>query len=118
MILNIKHQANWEYIRNRKQSRINDNNEKENAKRIPHEYNIGDQVLIRKGTEYKYEQPYKGPYPILQVNDNGTIRIQKGAVSQVVNLWRVTPLMDKAAFDQGGGCSMRCSKRQRTLTKN
>ena len=77
MILNIKHQANWEYIRKRKQSKINDNNEKENAKRIPHEYNIGDQVLIRKGTEYKYEQPYEGPFPILQVHDNGTVKIQK-----------------------------------------
>ena len=118
MILNIQHQANWEYIRKRKQSKINDNNEKENAKRIPHEYNIGDQVLIKKGTEYKYEQPYEGPYPILAVHDNGTIKIQKGAVSHTVNLRRVTPYVDEAAFDQGGGCSMRRSKRQRTHKKD
>ena len=118
MILNIKHQANWEYIRKRKQSRINDNNEKENAKQIPHEYQLGNQVLIRKGTEYKYEQPYEGPYPILQIHDNGTVKIQKGAVTQTVNLSRVTPYVTEDAFHQGGGCSMHHSKRQQTIRKN
>ena len=49
MILNIKHMANWEFIRARKQKMINKNNQRENSKRIPHEYKQGDQVLIRKG---------------------------------------------------------------------
>jgi hypothetical protein len=55
MIFNTKHEANWEFIRKRKQQIIEKNNEAENAKRIPHTYNIGDKVLIRRGTENKYE---------------------------------------------------------------
>jgi hypothetical protein len=38
MILNVKHEANWEYIRARKQNIILKNNKAENAKRIPHTY--------------------------------------------------------------------------------
>jgi hypothetical protein len=40
MIFNTKHEANWELIRKRKQQIIEKNNEAENAKRIPHTYNI------------------------------------------------------------------------------
>ena len=47
MILNIIHRANWEYIRQRKQERINKNNERENKKRIPHNYQVGDLVLLK-----------------------------------------------------------------------
>ena len=73
MIFNVQHQANWEYIKQRKQKLINLNNQKENSKRTKHDYKVGDQVLLRRGTENKYEVPYSGPYPILQVNDNGTV---------------------------------------------
>ena len=38
MIFNIKHTANWEYIRARKQKLINKNNERENSKQIDYEY--------------------------------------------------------------------------------
>jgi hypothetical protein len=51
MIFNIKHEANQEFIRKRKQQLIEKNNEAENAKRIPHTYNIGEKELIRRGTE-------------------------------------------------------------------
>ena len=36
----------------------NKNNLAENAKRIPHRYKVGDKVLLRRGTENKYEMPY------------------------------------------------------------
>jgi hypothetical protein len=36
MILNIKHEAKWEFIHIRKQQLIEKNNEAENAKHIPH----------------------------------------------------------------------------------
>jgi hypothetical protein len=75
MILNVKHEANWEYIHARKQNIILKNNKAENAKRIPHTYNIGDKVLLKRGTENKYETPYQGPYTITQVNENGTVQM-------------------------------------------
>jgi hypothetical protein len=73
MILNVKHEANLEYIGARKQNIIIKNNEDENAKRIPHTYIIGDKVLLKRGTENKYETPYQGPFTITQVNENGTV---------------------------------------------
>ena len=41
-ILNTTFEANWQYIRERKQKIINENNKKENLKRIPHHYHVGD----------------------------------------------------------------------------
>jgi len=75
MILNIKHTANWDYIRQRKQKIINKNNQRENSKRVEHHYQEGDKVLLRRGTENKQEQPYTGPHTILTVADNGTVRL-------------------------------------------
>ena len=115
MIFNIQHSANWEYIKKRKQHLIDKNNERENAKRIPHEYKVGDKVLLTKGTENKYEQPRSGPHPIIQIFQNGTVEIQKGAVSEVVNIRRITPYVTAKSFDQGGRCNMCRSKRLRSI---
>jgi hypothetical protein len=47
-----------------------------NAKGIPHTYNIGDKVLLKRGTKNKYETPpYQGPYTITQVNEDGTVQM-------------------------------------------
>jgi hypothetical protein len=73
MIFNIQHIANWEFIKQRKQKIINLNNNKENSKRVQHVYQVGDKVLLHRGTENKYESPYQGPFVIMQVNDNGTV---------------------------------------------
>ena len=43
-ILNIKHVADWEHIRQRKQLRMNHNNKRENMRRNNHHYNIGDKI--------------------------------------------------------------------------
>jgi hypothetical protein len=50
MMLYVKHKANWEYIRVRKQKISLKNKKAENARRIPHTYNIGDKVLLKRGT--------------------------------------------------------------------
>lgn len=113
MILNIKHTANWEYIRARKQKLIDKNNQNENAKRTPHVYKVGDEVMLRKGTENKYEQPYSGPHPILQVNKNGTVRLQKGAVAETVNIRRIEPYQAAPDSIHGGECNMRTSRKRR-----
>jgi hypothetical protein len=55
MIFNIQHTANWEYIKQRKQSIIDLNNKRENSKRQQHVYRVGDKVLLNRGTENKYE---------------------------------------------------------------
>ena len=46
-IINTKSIADWDYIRQSKQTVIH-NNERENAKRIPHTYQIGDRIMLKK----------------------------------------------------------------------
>ena len=71
---------------------IDINNKRENSKRINHEYKINDQVMVKRFKKTKHgEREYDGPYPITQVNNNGTIRIQKERYSDVVNIRRVFP---------------------------
>ena len=60
MIFNIKHTANWDYIKQRKQTLIQKNNLRENSKIIPHIYYTGDKVMLQIGNTFKYEQPYSG----------------------------------------------------------
>ncbi len=110
MILNIKHTANWEYIRQQKQKKINENNTRENEKRIPHTYTVGDKVLLQRGTENKYESPYEGPYTILKVNDNGTVQLQMKSISDTVNIRRIIPFKDSTDHNHGGECNMRIAK--------
>jgi len=94
MILNIKHTANWEYIRQRKQKRIAENNKRENAKRTPYTYQVGQKVMLTKGSENKYETPYSGPHVIQQINTNGTVRLQKGSVTETINIRRLKPFRE------------------------
>jgi len=102
MIFNIKHTANWEYIKQRKQKIINKNNKNENAKRQPHVYQVGDKVLLKRGTENKYEKPYLGPFNILKVNDNGTVRLIVKSTEDTYNIRRLVPYISETDLDHGG----------------
>ena len=101
MIFNVEHEANWEYIRKRKQQLIAKNNKAENAQRIPHTYMSGDKVMLRIGTNNKYEKPYSGPRTILKVNTNGTVRLQMGAVADTVNIRRIDLYRDASTSIHG-----------------
>ena len=69
--------------------------------------------MMRKGTEYKYESPFSGPYEILQVNMNGTVRLQIGAVTDTINIRRIQPYVDTPDPIHGGECNMQLSKSKR-----
>ena len=93
-ILNINHITDWEHIIQRKQTRINENNKRENKNRRDHQYQINDQILLKARKHSKHELEYEGPYEITKVNDNGTIRFQKGIVNDVVNIRRIKPFYE------------------------
>jgi hypothetical protein len=112
MIFNIKHIANWQTIKLHKQKIIKQNNLRENAKRIPYEYRVGDEVLLEKQQANKYERPYEGPYIIQEVLSNGTVRLTKGAVTDTVNIRRLQPFRTPST-SRGGECNMRIAKRRR-----
>ena len=89
-ILPIKHRAEWKLIKDRKQKLININNKRENAKRIPHTYRVGDKVLLQRGKRSKHgDREYNGPFPILEVRNNGTLKVQKNRYTDTVNIRQV-----------------------------
>ena len=91
-MLNMEFEADWTTIRARKQKRIDENNRRENAKRIENKYAIGYQILIKTDPNRKYGQnAYKGPYEIISVNNNGTLRYQKGRIQDIINIRNTTP---------------------------
>src|SRR5687768_11002637 len=116
MIFNIQHVANWEFIRQNNQRRFNKNNKAEKAKCIAHQYSTGDLVLLLQGTKNKYDAPYQGPFCILQVNDNGTVRLVVGAVKVTVNIRPLTPYTSAPTktdtVDHGGECNMKNKPRR------
>jgi transposase InsO family protein len=95
-ILNIQFEANWKFIKDRKQHLIRQNNKRENAKRIPHQYHVGDEVLIKQDQNTKFgSDPYKGPFTITEVRTNGTVRLREGITEDTYNVRMLTPYLRK-----------------------
>ena len=96
-IHNTRFEANWKYIKDRRVRAIIQNNERENARRTPHTYSVGDTVMVEQYQHRKYGQPkYKGPYTVDRVNDNGTVRLRHatangGTVYQTWNVRNIHP---------------------------
>jgi hypothetical protein len=92
-IMNTKFEANWHLIKNNKQKLIQINNKKENNRRLFHEYKVNDRVLSEsKPSLAKFGQAiWDGPYEIVKVNDNGTVRLKKGIVTETINIRKIKP---------------------------
>jgi hypothetical protein len=99
-ILNVQFQPDWQYIKERRQRMILQNNERENSHRLPHTYVEGDKVMIKQYQHRKYGQPkYSGPYEIDRVNNNGTVRLRQatangGMVYRTWNIRNIHPYKD------------------------
>ena len=93
-ILNIKHVADWEHIRKYKQSRINHNKKRKNTHQNNHQYKVSEKILVKRKKNSKNELEFMGPFPITQINDNGTVRFQKGIINDATNIRRIKPLFD------------------------
>ena len=91
-ILNIKHVTDWNKVRERKQEIIRKNNIRENRKRQAHTYQVNDQILIKNNpNKAKFDHEWLGPYPIVSVNTNGTVRYQKGRKTDSINIRQIHP---------------------------
>ena len=106
MLLNTQYLADWTAIKACKQQLIYKNNIIENSKHIPHQYKVGD-VMLENHHANKYEQLYKGPYLVMQVNTNGTVCLKIGAVMDTMNIRCIhTYKMISSNSNHGGECSM------------
>ena len=92
MIFNTIYQTDWNKITLNKQKVINKSNTVENAKRLKYDYLIDDEVLISRASQFRdLKGPFLGPCSIIQVHKNGTVRIQRGTITECINIRRLTP---------------------------
>ena len=79
MFMPVNFQVDWEKIKANKQNRILKNNKRENLKRKPHTYSVGDLVTVeRLGIiPNKLSFPWHGPNAVTAVHDNGSVTIPK-----------------------------------------
>ncbi len=92
MLFDIPYLADWNKSGEYRQQQTDRNMMRKNALRRDHIYVVGAQVLICKdGILRKSESHYTGPYTIMQVCKNGTIRVQCRSISERFIIRRVTP---------------------------
>ena len=92
MMFNLSTLVNWKDLSIKKQALVDKANLRENRNRVDHDYQVDDLVYITKDGIYKkLDSPKQGPYPITDVYTNGTVRIQRGAVNERINIRRLEP---------------------------
>ena len=97
MLFDIPFVADWNEIRQCRQEQVESTNTRENNPQLPHDYAIGQKNLICKDEIlHKAETKYEGPYTILQVYCNGTVRIQRDSISERINIRRLTPYIEES----------------------
>ena len=102
MIMLTTYLANWAAIQHRKQEVTNAANKQENKHRIPHEYHVGDKILICKQIDKlgKLQCPTQGPFIIVEVQDlpfNGTVVINKGSYKEKINILCILPFFPQSS---------------------
>ena len=96
MIQPIQYIAEWDIIRKNKQKVIDENNLRENSKRVDYDYEVGQKVLLRNTDIHrKLDNPTTGPYEILQLYVNGNVSILRGSVIERVNIRRIRPFFEE-----------------------
>ena len=59
-----------------------------------HQYKVGDKILVKCKKLFKHKLEFMGPFPITQINYNGTVRFQKGIINDATNIRRIKPFFD------------------------
>ena len=88
--------ADWERIKEKRTRAAVKSNAHENSTRVAHTYEIGQLVLIvrnDKDVTRKLRQPTEGPYEILRVYRNGTVKIRRGNYDEILSIRRIRPFI-------------------------
>ena len=91
MILPINHVADWRYISQRKQAQIDKAVVWGKTTRIDHGYIVGNKVMTRTKSSFKYETPYRVMYKIVQTWTNRTVTLRIGTVTTRINIRNIRP---------------------------
>ena len=58
------------------------------------QYKVGERILVKRKKNSKHELEFMGPFPITQINDNGTVHFQKWIINDNTNIRRIKPFFD------------------------
>ena len=89
-----------------------------------HQYNDKRSITVANIAEQEWFSRYPWPtqitydrgsefIDIMQVNDNGTVRLKVNAVEDTYNIRRIIPYHTAPDPDHGGECNMRTAKNKR-----
>jgi len=94
MIVHTQFVADWARIHDRQHQVSLRDNARENHRRLPRHYHVGDRVLIRRDEiGPKMRQPTLGLFLITQVSNpfNGAVAILRRGYQETINIRRLTP---------------------------
>ena len=92
MMINVPLISNLAAIGNRRQQLVDENLRRVNAKRIDHNYSVGDWVKFVEYNPDKLDCRTHGPYPIVRVFTNGCVRVQLAPhIQETVNIRKLFP---------------------------
>ena len=99
MIFRQQVQIDWQLLKLQHHCQAIASNKKENQTCIPHNYKVGNKVLIIQKTcecktKAKLSSPTEGPFTITRVYMNGNVRITCGAYEEDISIRRLCPYYD------------------------
>jgi hypothetical protein len=92
MLLRTVIETDMELVKRRRQRAIEQNNKRENKRRIKHDYKEGDKILILTGKLDPKLKLNEGPYTVIGYNKNsGTLHIRRRKYNDSINVRLVRP---------------------------
>ena len=96
MLFNLASVVYWRVVTAAKQHQVDIDNVMETAKRVTHDYSIGDQVYVEMtGIYRKLGYRKQVPYIITEVFTNSTVRFQRGKVNEIINVRQLNSHFDE-----------------------
>ena len=93
IIIRFTYIANWNHLRQTSLNNTTRNNQRENGRRLPHQYQVGQNVFLSSNDITRKLSSRQGPFLITDVHSNGTITVQRSAtVRERINIRRVHPI--------------------------
>ena len=96
ILFNLDSVIYWRVATAANQRQLDIDNVRENAKRLTHDYAIGNRVYVEMTVIYrKLDYKKQGPYIITEVFTNGTVQFQRGKVNERIKIRKLKPHFDE-----------------------
>ena len=59
-----------------------------------HQYKVGDKILVKRKENSRHGLELMSPLLVTLINDNGTVRFQKGIINDATNIRRIKKFSD------------------------